>query len=157
MVGSLKSDSKIGGPDQVMIFGVGWDPGDGFSQEVNLGGIGDPRRSRDYDLLPETQEGGENQGLAAWPRYDLFGSHIQVEGSAIMFSDGFSQLGKPRRGKVAPLLDVGAEGLGYLGMHRKPGFPKGEMVHVLALCPKLLHSVVDGESGGHFETPNAGS
>ena len=107
-MGVLEGNLKFTGAHQIVILGMSGDPCDGLPQQMNLGGVGDPRRLRDDDLLTQALEGGEDQGFAPWSGDDLVRRYVQIEDPTVKFGDGLPQFGNPRCRQVAALLHIPA-------------------------------------------------
>ena len=129
---------------QVLVFGVGGNPGDGFAEEVSLGCVRYPGGPGDDDLFTQALEGGVDEGLAPGAGDHLLRRHVQLVVSLVVLSDGQPEFRNPCRRQVASLLRILGQGFGNFGVNGEPGFPEGQVVDIFPGGPHFLDPVVDG-------------
>ena len=120
------------------------DPDRAAAEELDLRGVGDPRRPGQHDVARLAGDDRREQRLAARGEHDLVGPGGRAASGPVA-GDALAGGDAPGHRAVGVALRTAGQGLDQAGVHRQPGLTEAEVQHVDPGGAQLVDPLVEGE------------
>lgn len=124
------------------------------SDDVSLGGVGDPARGRDHEIPVVGELEDEHQLLRAGADQDVLGGPLDAVAPCVVVRDRLSQRGKALYGEIFLFVGMGPQRLDHRLWNREGRLPEPETVDLSALGLQTPTPLVDGQGRRLVEPPD---
>ena len=145
---------QLGGLERPAVFRCRRDPPDVPSDDVSLGGVGDPARGRDHEIPVVGELEDEHQLLRAGADQDVLGGPLDAVAPCVVVRDRLSQRGKALYGEIFLFVGMGPQRLDHRLWNREGRLPEPETVDLSALGLQNPTPLVDGQGRRLVEPPD---